>query len=816
MELIALDDFIFSDAGIPPAMLTNKSQYLGFGVDRRSGIRGSAFFGGSAEPATWHFVIKCPDAAANDAAMSVLAVARDQPLRLLVQRDRYGQDLVTAEGAVTSLTLANDLDLEVDFEASDSVWLSEDIKSFSRYISDPLDHRINIDVPGTVPTTGAFRLTSVAQRTTPTAQVGWRYRRRFRITNNSTSPMFRYPLRISLGDTTPLTPTKALVNGDDLRVWIGGLEHPRTLITWDTTNSYVWIILPACQANGGNVIVDIVYGNPNASTPIVLTYPDIPSFSLTSSTNTLWYYHVLIANADTYPNEFLWYVEGRNSTNSYLPSMIDMGVPGSWRSVRSFDSQSDRGTTMTRNYAGTIIRGIKNDQVNSSKESDTIDRWAPHDTFSLYNPLGVEKLRFAFNITQSGIKKTTKEVTTQLAVAAGAQPVSETTTVDVDVALTKNFTEVAVIHRDSASRPWQRALSRFQNTLETDVVAAADYATSNKKHVGVAMWPYFGFTLEEEDQTYALFEMTSDMEATIATSNLIISEIITETEIYEIATELRLGGGANAAPPYMSLLIGNARNESGAGVPHAAIAMTQGLQIDAETRTHTVWDAAFNVKQDTISTHTVRALVAHDELGSTVEYRESQWLPLAPARPLVTNGDFAVNIGSWEAGNVTASMTATRTYEAAIFGAQAGSLKVAITPNTALTGASAETIATRFFPVNGREQVQVAAWVRTSHADIRPLLQILWYQDDSDVPVSSSIEADWLTLVNVGYGRIFAARVPVGVTRYRVSCLVKTAANSAVGNAYFDDVTLNDADLYVIDVATGGLTVDVRVRGRVV
>lgn len=809
MELIGLDDFLLSDVGIPPATLTNESRYLGFGVQRRDGIRGSAFFGGTAEPARWHFVIKPPTTAASDILQGLLAVPRDQPLRLLVQRDRYGDELVTAEAAVTELQVINDRDLEVAFEANDSVWLAEDIATFSKVVTTPLDHRLHLDVPGNVPTTGVYRLTPQAQRTARTANVGWSYRQRWRVTNNSDAPLFRYPVRITLGDTTPLTTTKAMANGNDVRVWLDGLEQPRTLDDWDTSSSHVWVIIPACPANGGSVTFDVVYGNPDAGSPPELAYPDLPAFRLADSTNALWYYRTNPANVATYPSQGLWYLSADGS-------LVDMGVPGAWRTALTFDNPLNTDTVYAAKFSlvssqryarATAIRASNYPGYDAMEANDTADRLEPHDGAVFYHPLGVVKINSAFEIWHAGYHKTMQEVTTTVG------DTSTTETVEVSEVITDPFATFVIIYRDSASRIWNRAFARSVITgFMVEDVAAADYTTNSAKHVAIAMWPKR--ELLEGESTLAQFTSDSDTQVTIDTTNLVIEQVEAETEIYELATELRLGGGANGEAPYWSLLVGNARDESGAGVPRAALALDQGLLIDAEARTHTVWDGAFNLEEEGLSTHAVRAMVAHNENGEAVEYRESLWLPLVPAWTLVANGDFAVDIGSWEAGNVTTDMTATRTHDDAIGGAQVGSLKVTIDPNTAGSGARAETIASRYYRTQGREQVEVAGWVRTSHANIRPLLQILWYQDDADTPVAADTEDAWTPTVDTGYGRVFAARVPPGVTRYRICCLVKTAASSATGDAWFDDITLNDRDLYVADVSVGELAVDALIRGR--
>ncbi len=402
---------------------------------------------------------------------------------------------------------------------------------------------------------------------------------------------------------------------------------------------------------------------------------------------------------------------------------------------------------------------------------------------------------------------------------------STTETVEVESQPSIGTMVAVIATRSSTGSSWYQEYARAQ---DTGVWSGGAYVTTTPvdydvdidvragtRHIAFAVWP--ANLLPDGKTSGSLFMLVTDETIlTIDTTNLLIEEIGSEEEIYEVATELRLGGGANAAAPYSALLVGNARSESGAGTPRVAMTLVQGLEIDADARTHTVWDEDFTEQQEVVSAHTVRAVSGFDEAGDTVEYRDSTWLPLVP--PLVTlpNGGFDADIASWESGNVTADMTATPSWDDTTGGDQDGALKVTIGPNTAGSGASAEMLSTRFYEVYNRESVEVAAWVRTTHANIRPLLQILWYHADADTPVAASTEASWTPTANTTYERVFAARVPAGAARYRVCLLTRTAASSATGAALFDDVTVNGNDLYVADVSMGNLTIETLIRGRFV
>jgi Fe-S cluster assembly scaffold protein SufB len=57
--------------------------------------------------------------------------------------------------------------------------------------------------------------------------------------------------------------SKAQADGDDVRFWLDGVEQPRTLVTWNTSASYAWIIVPLLLP-GETITYDMVYGNPSA------------------------------------------------------------------------------------------------------------------------------------------------------------------------------------------------------------------------------------------------------------------------------------------------------------------------------------------------------------------------------------------------------------------------------------------------------------------------------------------------------------------------------------------------------------------------
>lgn len=92
-----------------------------------------------------------------------------------------------------------------------------------------------LDISGEFPVDPEIRVQPTLQRSAPTAAVGWKWRRRYTITNNAAEPLVLYPYAIDLGLTNSLVSgSKAQADADDLRVWFQGQEIARTLVDWNS------------------------------------------------------------------------------------------------------------------------------------------------------------------------------------------------------------------------------------------------------------------------------------------------------------------------------------------------------------------------------------------------------------------------------------------------------------------------------------------------------------------------------------------------------------------------------------------------------
>lgn len=783
--LRAVDDFVLSDVGMAPALVTNGSERLGFGTRRREGVAGSVFFGAQAQPAIWEVVFRCPDLAARNGLLAALGGAFDAERRLLGQRDDLGRDLVVAHAALLGIEERNALDLVVRFESGDSVWRARAATTVEKTFTTALDRVLRVAVPGNAPTAPVVTLTPLAQRTARTAAVGWSWRQRWTVTNTGEEPWFRLPIRVSFGSTAALVSGgKMLASGNDLRVWLEGLEQPRTLVGMNSGDTRVWVIVPAL-AVGASLVFDIVYGNPSAGAAPALTYPDIPAFELAGSSNAQWIFPV--GEGGSNAGKGLWWL-----SKGTEGAVADFGVPGAWQPVLTYDNPGNTDdTAQLRSHRFVNGSTVWYQAIMSASRAAAgvgvpgVEAANPYDGVAIQHPIGIASLSIGFTI-------------------AASYP---------------NIASVVVLARDSGAEGWAR-IARFS---ATGAVAQATYGpTAPVNQMAVAIWPANDISLENEQnvvpETPAYLAAISSgtyWSVNLVTTGLTIAQTTGEQAIYEIAAELRLGGGSELIPPYRSLLVGNARGAQGAGTPRLACTLSQAVVIDAEARSHSVWTASLATEVEEVSAHAVRAVVGRFDRGSTAEFRTSEWLPLAPPRTLVPNAAFDADIGSWNLDWVTAGVTGSVAHDPAVGGEANGSLKVTATATAAGFGVFAMALNGRRFGVNGREAVEVAAWVRQSSANMRAALGVLFY-NDAGAEVFAAVQPEWATapVALAEYRRVFATRVPAGATEYRIGLAARPATAIASGSVWFDDITCNDNELTVADPSVGMLKAGVSVRGR--
>lgn len=463
MRLLAIDDFSFADHGMDSAMITNKSAHLLFGSDRRAGAHMSVFFGSSAQPASWQVEITTPDQATRDALMAVLAAQRDEQVRLIADLDVEGvegEQLVTIDAAVGSVRWpGSGWNLEVTFESNGSIWDGVDTETVNKTFDSPLDQIIHLPAPGNVPTQPVIRITPQEQRATFTPAVGWRYRQRWVIANNGDEPLFRYEVMIPLGDTTGLVDDdKALASGDDLHVWLHGLEQSRTLVGWDTADTGVWVIVPALPP-GEALTFEVVYGNPEALPgEVELSGADLPAHDLATGNN--YEHHYLTATDVINAGKGLWPLSSPLEGGS-----ADFGAPGAWQQALTFanpnntDSYVQPSAQRMEDAAGPWYQARLYAARWRGPGFANFDPYAgsdPYDGTVLYNPFGIRAVR-AGGIRYRNDAYTKTIVTTTVG--------NESESTEVLTPHDPPFTRVVVLGRNSGGENWHVLQEYGEDTI---------------------------------------------------------------------------------------------------------------------------------------------------------------------------------------------------------------------------------------------------------------------------------------------------------------------------------------------------------------
>jgi hypothetical protein len=159
-------------------------------------------------------------------------------------------------------------------------------------------------------------------------------------------------------------------------------------------------------------------------------------------------------------------------------------------------------------------------------------------------------------------------------------------------------------------------------------------------------------------------------------------------------------------------------------------------------------------------------------------------------------------------------MTTARSWDGTtVVGEQLGALRMAVGPNTGGLAAIARTLNGKRFPVNGRETVEMAATVRTDNANLAPGLYVAFYDVD-EVAIGEVHEAVWTPVANTPLRRAHSAAVPGNAATYRLGVIAYARAANPTGNVWFDDVTVNDSEVLLIDEAMGQLALTVGLRGK--
>ena len=655
---------------------------------------------------------------------------------------------------------------------------------------------ILFDVRGEHPTYPELRVQPTSQRSSPTAAVGWKYRRRYTIANTASKPLLNYPYALNVGATDGLVSgSKMLSSGDDLRVWINGLEVARTLNTVNSaTDCYVWIVIPYLAA-GGSMLVEVVYGNASAGSPPTLTAgTDLPAFDIAAtgggrSTNSNWVY--LVDRTAANAGKGGWYL----SSGTAQPE-INQAVPGAWEDVGTGPVADD---SWQLPYATYTDSGVKYQGRFEARRGRT-GSLLPGEGFgadgvALTNPVGITS------------------VTADMRWINMAMGDTDTTPVGALVILT----------RASEAEQWVKLYENATlQTTEATITSATYTPPAAVAELAFAVWPNNGSLIERTARVDRYINAAWWSTLSVAINGSAITQTVTEaeTEIYELATELRYGGGgaATTVAPSRSILLGNARSATGAGSPHLACKINEQIVVRSEARKAEVWDSSLAAKVEDAplaAVSAVESVVRSD--GTAVEQPSADWMPWTPMADPLTNSSADTVATGWVKGATTVNLTAdaTPTRDTSSYDTAPASLTANVTANTSGTGGTVEYIASDYLPVGNRQNVEVGAALRTDNTNLQPTPTV-WFYDSSNTLIGSrDTQADWtIGATNTWYRRLFAASVPAGAVTYRVGVVIKSKTSNQTGQVWWDTVAVNDTEIALFDVAIGAITLSARWQDR--
>lgn len=483
-----------------------------------------------------------------------------------------------------------------------------------------------IPLPGEYPVAPIIRLKPTAQRSAPVAQAGWRWRRRYAIFNGANEPLVNFPYAINLGDTTPLTTTKALANGNDLRAWRQGREIARTLVDWDsaTHDTLCWITIPYQQV-GETAVYDIVYGNALAGAPPELLHMlDAPAFDLSLTgadrcDNDLWVYMVEADSANA--GKGAWPLS--SGTVRPRPNLV---APGGWRPEATLLGPDDRSQPYATTFedSGTYYHATLNAR-RARAGSIVVNEDIGPDGVTLTVPTGIASITTDFVWRND--------------------PVSDSDATPIG--------RLMVLARERAGDIWY-PLAQFGDLNPDGATIAPDtYAPANPvKSIGCAVWPRNDLMIDFSARSDRYVEASWDTVLEVALDDSLVTQTLVEaeTEIYEIANEIRYGGGAYGEGPfgvYQVARLGNATLADGRDTPRLAVEIDQQVHVDNERRIVAVYDDAGTTKVEDVPIPAYNLMEAVDRDGTFVEQFDPDWLYLLPVKNPLTNPSFASDADDW-------------------------------------------------------------------------------------------------------------------------------------------------------------------------
>lgn len=630
---------------------------------------------------------------------------------------------------------------------------------------------IRVPLTGEWPVPPILFLKPTAQRSAPVANAGWKWRRRIAVHNGADEPLVNYPYALHLGDTTPLTTTKALASGNDVRVAREGLEVPRTLVDWDsaTHGTLCWITLPY-QQPGETVVYDVLYGNAAAGAPPTLTtMVDRPAFDLSlvgaaRCDNDLWIWSVnpVAANA----GKGAWSLDAGQGVPRH-----NMFAPGSWLPEMTFQATDDR-----QQNSFTVFTDGGTDYVHSIFDarrarfrSEVITGDRGPDGVTLQVPTGILALTTDFIWTNQAISE------------SDARPIGR----------------LVVAYAERQGDTWVE-LAQWTGLADAEAIASDTYTFPTAvKRAACAVWPSDEMKVvgNARSDRYVEARWATTIRAEIDDSLVTQTVMQAETEVYEIANEVRVGGGAYGEGPfgtYQVARLGNSQLASGAGTRRLAVQINQQVKVNNERRTVEVVDSAGTTKVEDVPLNAVSFMESVLRDLAFVEQPDADWLYLMPVRNPLTNPSFDVNATGWtpDSGSVVRVTDQFTTAPAAA--------RMTISGLAAL--AYREVAADDFLPVGDQPSIWWGVDLRVADIDFRPALQFRFY-DEAQVIVGSFVTraATALAAINAWERHIAAAVPPAGAIYWKpaIRWVDQVGGNNA--NVWWDTVGINEPELAVYD-----------------
>lgn len=643
---------------------------------------------------------------------------------------------------------------------------------------------------GTLAVYPTVRVKPTAARSAAVANVGWRYMRRCTITNTGAAPIENYLYAIDLGVTTALVSgAKLQSDGDDLRVWHNGAEVQRAVVDVNQASfsTLVWIVIPYLGA-GESGVWDVVYGNANAVAAGIPTFaiydglsaPDVATAGANRSTNLKHVYPVArtVANAA----KGGWPL----STGTAQPD-VDFSAPMAWQMTNTkTGSDDDRWQQAYSTYdaSGTKYQG-RFEARRAAQGGLVVTRDSGNDGVALRNPVGITSVVFDVRWQNDAVSP------------GSTDPVGR----------------VVLLTRNSDDEDWKvQWSSSALAAADTIIGSQTQTPAAPVKEIAFAVWPAEGDNVSPtaDPARFINAAWNSVLEVNIA-PGVITQDLAAEVEIYELATELRSGGGGDAAgvPPYESVLLGNARQESGKGTPRLGVQLNQNVVVDSLEGSVEVWNSALTAKVETVPVPAVNALSGvRQSDGSATERPSQEWLAIRPVDNPLANPSADVDATGWVRGTVTALVTASAVARhVATFDSTPASFETVVSVNTAGVGGIVEDIESTYVPIGELESVWLWMALRTTNVNLQPTPSV-WFYDGSLVLVSKAMQADFvIPAANTWYVRAFATAVPAGTLYYRVGQTAKSKTSNQTGTVRFDTVEPMGEGIVVLDVSSGVLDV---------